>query len=480
MYKYMYCRMTLSLLASFTILLISCEQFVEVGAPKSKIESDVVFSNDVTATSAVLGIYSKLMDPSGFTSGTPYSVLALTGLSGDELMNYSNSSLLKEFENNSIDPTNFYTSALWKSLYESIYQANAILEGINSSSGMSGPVRDQLKGEALFVRAFCYFYLTNLYGDVPLVTTSDYRTNSAIPRTDSELVYNQILEDLKYSRDFMSAKYVAAYGERVRPNKFSASALLARVYLYKRDWHNAELMASEVIGESGLYVLVDSVADVFLANGMESIWQLQPLNNGDYKGATNEAIYFSSTDQNVLSYNVLRQGVYKDFESGDRRFRNWIEHTLVDSDLDMETPPDTVYFPRKYKHDNLSEYMTEYSSVLRLAEQYLIRAEARAMQNNVSGPNSAEEDVNAIRIRAGLAPIGEATQSLILAAIVKERRLELIAEGGHRWFDLKRLNFAESVLSDRKVAFNHDDELYPIPASEFRNNPLLKRQNSGY
>jgi hypothetical protein len=454
-----------SVLAS-TIL--SCESYLDVGTPKSEIESDVVFSNDVTATSAMLGVYTRFLDPNSFASGTPYSILALAGLSSDELVNFVRDQNMAEFESNSINPANPNVFLVWSSLYQVIYQVNAIIEGVDGSNGLSDRVRDQLKGEALFVRAFCYLHLANLYGDVPLITTTDYRVNAAISRSVVDVVYTQILLDLNSAHNLLANEYAAGYGERIRPNKLSASSLLARTYLYLEDWENAELMASEVIEYKELYSLTDSLSDVFLMNSSESIWQLRPMINGD-RGYTNEAYYFSIS--NILNYNVLRSDIVKQFENGDRRRSNWIDYLVIESD--------TVYYPRKYKQDQFSEYLTEYSSVLRLAEQHLIRAEARTKQNKLLGPNGAEADINIIRMRAGLNPLSVTTQDEIMNAIIHERRLELMAEGGHRWFDLKRWGLLETALGS-KGDFEPTDELYPLPASEFRNNPLLKRQNDGY
>lgn len=465
-------------LAGVFVLLVSsifsCESYLDIGTPVSDIESEVVFSNDITATSALLGIYGVLADDGGFASGAPTSVLALTGLSGDELVNYSREVPMVEFERNTINPINENILTVWTSLYRSIYQVNSIIEGIDGSAGLSDSIRSQLKGEALFVRGFCYLYLVNLYGDVPLVVTTDYRTNAAIARTDANSIYAQIVRDLQSARGLLRDGY-ASYPNRTRPNKYAASALLARTYLYQEAWRDAELMASEVINNKGLYVLKDSLADVFLKNSLESIWELQPVVNGDM-GYTNEAIYFSP--DYVFSYNVLRPGIVDAYEPGDRRFRHWIDSIhLEDEILSLDT---IFFFPRKYKQIDYGAALTEYSVMLRLAEQYLVRAEARAMQDNLSGENSAESDINIIRSRAGLQPVSDMTKIELLQAVLKERRLELMAEGGHRWFDLKRLGMMEDVLLTEKGDFEHTDQLYPLPAREFLSNPLLLRQNDGY
>jgi len=135
----------------------------------------------------------------------------------------------------------------------------------------------------------------------------------------------------------------------------------------------------------------------------------------------------------------------------------------------------TYYFPFKYKIQS-GATLTEYSMVLRLAELYLIRAEARVYLNNLSG---AEEDLNVIRNRAGL-PVTDATDNTtLLNAIMQERRVELFTEWGHRWLDLKRTGQADSVLAPQKPQWQTTSVLYPIPQSEIQNDPNLI-QNPGY
>jgi hypothetical protein len=114
--------------------------------------------------------------------------------------------------------------------------------------------------------------------------------------------------------------------------------------------------------------------------------------------------------------------------------------------------------------------------MLRLAEQYLIRAEARAQLENIPG---AQEDLNAIRSRAGLPDTDADDKASLLLAIERERQAELFAEGGHRWLDLKRTNRADAVLGPLKADWQTPDALFPIPDAERQLNPNLT-QNDGY
>src|SRR5690606_31676065 len=176
--------------------------------PKAKVTDASVFSDESTAVSAVLGIYYKMYGSGKFASGGERGVSTLTGLSSDEMKNYPQTdAVVLQFERNELQGDNPLVLALWNSLYETLFQANAVLEGINSASQIPNATINQLTGEVLFIRAFCHFYLLNLFGDVPLVITTDYRLNSSIARTASEDVYNQIVTDLQRAIEVLRKEY---------------------------------------------------------------------------------------------------------------------------------------------------------------------------------------------------------------------------------------------------------------------------------
>jgi hypothetical protein len=159
------------------------------------------------------------------------------------------------------------------------------------------------------------------------------------------------------------------------------------------------------------------------------------------------------------------------FESGDERKNAWIKSTTINGI--------TYNFPYKYKVRTTAAGApkAEYNMVLRLGEQYLIRAEARARQGNIPG---AQSDLNAIRARAGLLNTPAGDKASLLLAIENERRVELFSEWGHRWFDLKRTGRANSILVvEKSPNWQSTDALYPIPQNEIATNPLLT-QNAGY
>jgi hypothetical protein len=459
---------TIYVLAALSLsLLFGCKKFVQVNSPITSLTSSTVYSNNVTAAAALTGIYVK-MSPGVFDGYT--DINGCLGLAADEFKNYANSNaVLQQFYMNSLSPTGNYT--FWSLLYNYIYDANAAIEGLNGSSSISPSLKQQLKGEAEFVRAFANFYLVNLFGDVPLVTTTNYQTNNAINRASRNLVYQQIIVDLKDAQTLLSANFVDPTGvttaERVRPNKGAATALLARVYLYTGAYDSAKIQAANIIANSS-YSLT-SLSNVFLKNSKETIWQLQTItpNIDTYSAAD---FILTTAPGNNFPF-ALNSTLVSAFETNDNRFANWVGK--------ITSGGKTYYFPTKYKVGK-NKPITEYFTVLRLSEQYLIRAEAEVQLGDTS---NAKIDLNAIRSRAGLSNTTAITQSDLLAAIQHERQVELFTEFGHRWLDLKRTGTIDAVMSiitpQKGGTWTSNWALLPVPVSEITINPNLT-QNPGY
>jgi starch-binding outer membrane protein, SusD/RagB family len=456
--------------------LTSCNKFVEIPPPVTELVTASVFNDNASATAAELNIYTQMQQP-----GESYLMAQRNGLLSDELKNYSTSPYLIQYYTNDLFAKN--TPGPWRSAFNYIYQANAIIEGLQYYSGVTSAVKQQLTAESKFVRAFWNFYLTNLYGDVPLVTSTDYSINNALYRTPQIQVYQQIVADLKDAENDLNDNYVdvsdtTITSDRVRPTKWAAASLLARTYLYRSNWDSAESQATIVINNTSLFSLVASLDSVFLANSSEAIWQLgTPLPAGN--GATPDGsgfILISQPQTGNANSSTISTQLLNSFEINDNRKISWIGSYKTST-----APFVTYYFPYKYKVYYSSE-VTEYTMVLRLAEQYLIRAEARAHQNNLAG---AASDLNIIRNRAGLPNTSAVTQADLLTAILHERQVELFTEWGHRWFDLIRTGNANSVMgivTPLKGGTWSSDEhqlLYPIPQSELSKNSNLI-QNPGY
>lgn len=453
------------------LVFTACESFIQVDAPPGALSGATVFHDDRSATSTIIGIYTSMMSTDGFASGGATSITVTSGLSADEFK--AHSGLLMDFEANNLLPTNsLVLHSLWEPGYKYIYYANSVLEGLSKSNQVSEPVKNQLEGEAKFLRAFCYFYLTNLFGDVPLVTGTNYRINTTLSRAPQYKVYEQIIADLLDARELLPIDYSVYGGERIRPNKGAATALLARVYLYRKEWEKAEAEAITVIDDV-LYSLENDLDAVFLRESREAIWQLMPVVPGynTFEGP----VFIPGGVPHLVS---LTTESVDAFEAGDVRRVKWVG--------EIDVAGQRYYYPHKYKKgydpkETEEVIVTEYSMVLRLAEQFLIRAEARARQDRLT---EAIADLDKIKQRAGLPLVSETNPQIsrqdLLLQIEKERQLEFISEWGHRWFDLKRTGRAGTVLQPFKSEWQITDQYYPIPQQEIDNNPNLQPQNPGY
>jgi hypothetical protein len=472
----------------FLVLCIfSCKKYVEVDPPVTQIVGSVVYNNNISAAAAMSGVYSEMINNlNGFSSGSA-SLSLEGGLMSDELKNYNSGNItLTQFYTNSLTSikagggSNYYS---WQELYTVIHLSDAVIDGLAKSGGVTPALKQQLTGEAKFMRAFLHFYAVNLYGDVPLVVTSDYLTNNSIKRSPKAKVYEQIIQDLKDAQAGLNDNFVDASGasttERIRPNKGAATALLARAYLYLGDlnhdatmYKGAEDQATKVINNTTNYSLTSDLTQTFLANSTEAIWQLKPVNP---VLNTFDAYYFvllgaPGTDHNPIA---LSSNLVNSFETDDKRFSNWVGS--------ITSGTDTYYYPFKYKVYLTNQPLSEYLMVLRLAEQYLIRAEARAEQGNVSG---AQSDLNTIRTRAGLSNTTANDKGTLLTAIQHERQVEMFSEWGHRWFDLKRTGTVDAVMSvvtpaKGGGAWNPNKALMPLPLGDLQADQNLT-QNPGY
>ncbi len=451
----------LILLTSFNY---SCKKFIDVGPPSNQLIKSVVFEDDVTANGAMIGLYSSFINTGGFSDGGTGSITFLGALSADELIYRNTSVSYLEFLNNNLLSTNPLIPSFWDQGYSYIYKANSIIEGLQTSKNVSGALKSQLLGEATFIRAFTHFYLVNLFGKIPYIKTTEYEQNNSIGRMDVPDVYQQIIEDLQNAKSLLSENYSISGNEKTRVNSYVVAALLARVYLFNNEWAKAETESSYVINASGLFNLTD-LNSTFLKNSKEAIWQLM-VRGQTY---TNEGQLFLYPGS--ATYSKLRDELLESFELGDERRNVWV--------TELDLGGSTFFVPHKYKDMYPVEILNEYSMILRLGEQYLIRAEARAQQDKVIGLNSAESDLNMIRNRAKLDPTKAATKNDMLGAILAERRVELFIEWGHRWLDLKRTMKADEVLSILKPSWDVNDKLYPIPRNETLINPNMT-QNPNY
>lgn len=438
----------------------SCDSFVEVDLPSSQLTGQAVFEDLVTANAAMAGLYAKMRN-NGILTGNATGISCYLGLYADEF-DYYQQNAVSNFYNNTLFAGESGVSDIWNQSYNQIYDANSVIEGLNNSTAIAAADKKQLQGEALFVRALLHFYLVNLYGDIPYIMTTDYALNSTVSRMPTNTVYGFVVNDLNEAIELLSENYTTT--ERIRPNRSTAKALLARVYLYMGLYPEAANAATAVINNP-LYTWETDLDKIFLKESTTTIWQFMP-NAAETNTAEGDLYIFAAGPPPIVG---LKPSFVNAFEANDQRKLHWT--TAVTDGIT------TWYYASKYKQETSTPNSVEYSIVFRLAEQYLIRAEARAYQGDLIG---ATADLNLIRTTAGLSNSSAVTADEIIMDIFNQRRFELFTEFGQRFFDLKRTGKLDQTLSVSKTGWNTTDTLWPLPALELNSNPNLNPQNSGY
>jgi hypothetical protein len=344
----------------------------------------------------------------------------------------------------------YNTINAWGSAYTLIKDANFILDNL-AGAGIDNGKKAQFTAEARFLRGFAYFYLVQLYGDVPLrKTTIRSYGDVQIPRTSQDSIYSFILDDLNYAESNLPADAP----QQGRVYKLAATALLAKVYLTMAGnplnktayYTNARDKALEVIN-SGKFRLLDDFSAVFhnTAYTTESIWEklYVPANGG------NPLHSMSCPAAQYLPILVPATWFINSFSPGDQRKAWGIQQTYKDPGGNTLAP----YFQKFVNNTAIDQGvgpsssglgpLTAYTSpYLRLAEMYLIAAEG---ENEVNGPGNAYQYINKIRWRARVDKSSPAevpdlaglTQVQFRDSVWLERKHELSQEGS-TWFDLKR------------------------------------------
>jgi len=417
--------------------------------------------NKKSADAALTGAYNAFGQNS--YHGNTFRYIA--NLASDNLRWVGNSPSNREFDVHDVFATNSSLSSLWGAIYSTINSLNNIIKVVPevADQTFSEADRNIVVGEAHFIRAAAYFDLVRLWENVPIITQNTQSPDSGdgIGNSTPQEVYQQVLNDLNEAERLLPASPSSL--NRNRASIYAVQALKARLFLYTGDFIQAERYASLVIDAKNRFSLNATYPQFFTAkNTAESIFELDYTINNSNSFATN---WFASNitggTRELLPTDDFIQ-VARGPKGGDRK-------SLL---LDINTPPRGVI---TYGNMNFNISSGENQVYfLRLAEIYLIRAEALAELGRLS---DAVEDLQVLRLRANASVDdlnGLTNKDQIITSVLQERRLELAYES-HRWFDLKRRGLAKQVL-----AISDDNKLiYPIPRQELLVDPALK-QNPGY
>jgi len=441
-------------LIALALITMSCEDLLNP-TPVDLITDDQVLVDASSARVVLTSAYRNLA-----SLGAPKIIAG--DLTADNLIHNGTFTQYREISSKDLSASNGSASALWGSIYSMSYIASFLYEGLPNIE-IAQSEFDEITAAASFLRAYAYFVGVYTFGGLPIVTTTDVDANRVIPRATFEETLDFIEEDLLYALDKLPEE---SFNSGDATNG-AVKALLARFYLYKEQWSDAERFATDVIDGIGTadYILEEDFENVITDFSTESILEIVYSANDNPGTSTNFSInnLFVGRREIIPSSEMV---LALQNDGGDRNI-------VIEFDGANVRGADNGWTITRYgPFDNIQ--------LIRLAELYLVRAEARAEQDRVSGENSALSDVNIIRQRAGVPLIQGSSKNQILLAIENERRLELCFEG-HRWYDLVRTGRAQSVMNEFTSNWTEKDELWPIPLREITNNPSLKdAQNPGY
>lgn len=438
------------LLTAISLSTVSCSDFLDQ-KPDNYISDAAVIQTLSSAKAALNGAYHDLAS-SSYYGGQYFD--AGVNLAADNVTWTGSLNYYYDFDTHQYSAENQLLSYAWYAIYATVNQTNQVIDKVTVLNDGSESERRRIIAEATVIRSLAFFDLARTWGNIPVVkqATSSPTQFDGVKQTKAKDVYQLVVDDVLAIYNDLSES-----SDRVHVTRSAADAFLARVYLYLEQWDKAEQYASKVIdnGNYSLGTIQDLIDNKETA---ESIWELAYSSSFTNQQST----YWRSPDQGGRHEwgpsKELVQLLADPTVGGDRK--------AFYQDFSSAQVPD-YFVGTLYHRSTLDDDVI----IFRLAEQYLIRAEARANRQNVSG---ALSDLNIIRRRANISEIVDvASTQELLNLIADERRVELALEP-HRWFDLIRTGKAESVLGIKTY-----QTIFPIPYNDIQADKDLV-QNDNY
>lgn len=423
-----------------SVSLASCEKYLDVES-FDKISGEKTIFDKASAETAVRGAYRSLAS-SNYGSSFQNTILQ----SGGDIRSLANAQTDLNIVNYDLRSDIAFLSTYWANFYSTINRANHIIEKVPlvTDINLSAEQKNQLLGEAYFIRAFSYFDLARVFGNVQIFLSPTKQVSDKLGKKQSTQteVYAQVLSDLNQAETLLPATVV-----RNRATKYTVYALRARLHLYQNRYDDAISDVDKVLANSS-YKLITPFA--LAAGTSESVLETSFSVND-----INPAFSSWNTSNRQLEAKPVLQELLNDVEIGGGR------------KLYLSLRSGTNWIGGIFPTNTSSNYL------IRTAELHLIRAEALA-KKTTPDLNGALADLNAVRTRAGIANSDASLKDEILLAIEAERRVEFALEP-HRWFDIVRTGRAATV-------FNLNDPnryIFPIPEGELLADPSLE-QNPAY
>lgn len=479
---------------AFATLFASCQKEFLEKAPESNLAAGSI-KTAIDAENLLTGAYNKPTQ-SYYQYDRYY---ATDGLSDNCYVNGDNVTAEQPLENFTFNSSTGSIQSDWQYLYAHLTAANAVLDNIPAIDDpkWTGTNRkDQILGEASFLRALAYYNLVCHFGGVPIILTVTNEGDFYPSRSSAADVYAQIIKDLKYAESVLPVTpYKGEYG---RATKGAAQALLAKTYAQMKDYTNCLTYCNNVIS-SGTYSLVADYSKLWGAtnkNTSESIFEIQvPTGGTPYSFWGIEIFAYVASDgwpkRNQGSYDLIK--AFNDAGDSGVRYTSTFNWQVANASFNMPInawdPAKPVPFMNKLPDPN-GWAGIDNLPVMRLADIILLAAEANVQLGNNA---AAIPLLNQIRKRAGLPNTTASTKSELALAVLNERRLELVFECT-RWNDLVRadangtINLVTLMNSQvdsngKSLNFNMNADkhqfILPIPLQDLQLNKNLK-QNPGY
>jgi hypothetical protein len=390
--------------------------------------------------------------------------LVFADLAADNFIARGSKAEYREISANNIQASNAYVESLWNTSYEGINLVNNILDGIDGVEGISETEKQNYLAQCYFLRAFHYFNLVRYFGAVPkrIKSVSDASPETLnIPISPESEIYALIINDLQKAKLVFQGQ---GRGNSAFASEGAVKALLAKVYLYQKNWNQAVTKANEVIA-LGYQLEMDNYGDIYNENknSNEIIFQIDFSNSQDASNLMNDWLTADGRFEVAAWKDAARtQTIANDFETGDLRKDATVRYYIGGKGNDWYC---AKYLDNVTRKDNII--------ILRLAEMYLIKAEA-LNENGYVADGEAFAALNKIRNRAGLSNLTSTTltnQAQFRLAVEKERNLELAFEG-NRLFDLRRTERINQVVPDIGT-LKEANWFFPIPQSEIDTNDAI-------
>ncbi len=474
---------------------------------------ETINADPTLAQKLVTGVYNSLMQGDSWGNGDVhgFAFLSVTNIMSDDADKGSyfgdQQSVVAPLDDFTLTSTNEFAQTLWSGHYNAIGAANQALQALGTAV-MDTNTKVKLIAEVRFIRGYLYFNLVRMYGGVPLILrvpkdATDANTDPVFQtRATDTAVYNTIIADLQFAVDHLPLKSAAAIGHAT---KGSAEGILAKVYMYQKQWKKCFDLTNDIIS-SGQYQLLSDYSQIWRQASENSTESLFEIETGAFNNANLHVANYTvcqgprvggagGWDDLGWGFNDPTISLINSYEPGDVRKNAtiifidnsgthkgtvlWDGFRIPSSDSCQNLYYNYKGYTSKSKEtyaDPADKDRPKNIRILRYADVLLMNAEA-ALQPEVNQASAAVADVAPLRQRAQLPPKG----SLTIDDIWQERHVELAMEHDRFWDIVRQGRAAQIMHAVGKTNFvAGKNELLPIPSSQIQLSGNKLTQNPGY